>query len=858
MAALILIIALAAGAETRPLRAGWNAVALGCQRVESVGGTGVEVVAAFDGQSYALGPPSPETFNAGDGGRRGFWVLAGGPATLEYTPAEDGRGNFVEVRPGWNFVSFPGGAAALNATAGQQPVALGSVVLPLFTEVQPDNSFRSVEGPVRGDRAYWVFASAAARLTWSPPSAPAGLASASRFPGALVATAPSPRVVAAGDFDGDGNGDLAAVGARNQVSVRLATGAETRFVLPRTPLDLAAADLDGDGRAELITADPEEGSLSVVRSQGGGNFAPAVALRVGVKPRGLTVADLNGDGRLDLVSANQDSHDLSVLLATGLGTFASAVAYKTMRPIFPDDTNEPVAVASGDFNGDGRPDLAAAIVGGTDGRNGVAILLASGSPGTFEAARVYRTPESVYSLALGDFNADRRLDVATVDHRSLSLQLGDGSGALSSPQPVDLPEPVSQVQAGDYNEDGTPDLVAVSNLENCAFLLQSHGSGGFAQPLRFEVGKSPADAAVADVNSDGHLDLVLANTGATTLTLFLTRRAPAEFGLRSFGLPAAPGRMLAADFNQDGRDDLAVADAGGVSVLLEADRLGSGPPTRYFVGGSEARLAVADWNGDNRPDLAVTTPTFTDLLFSGGSPGTLRMALRLATTAVTSPFAGDFNGDGRTDLGLGHQTNRFLIYLASGSPGEFANPVTVNLSGLVGVSDFNGDGRSDLACLQLRGAGLYLADGTAGLFKPFVRLMDTDINTRGGMVADVNRDGRPDVTVVGDQLFTALSAGLSGNYTAYTHPLAGLSTAIFGGPLPAADYNQDQRPDLALTLDDTFQLLLAEGAPGSYATPLSWVGGEAAARGDFNGDGKPDLAFGTGSRVVVLLHASGN
>lgn len=170
--------ATAAATQTRTLSAGWSSVAFSFEQLTVLQATGqVTALASWDGTNYVLGPPTTATVNAADGGRRGFWALSSGNATLTFDGQDDSRGSAVNLRNGWNLVTFP-------APGNTTQLAIEGPVLPQFTEIQPDNSYRQVDAsaPVRTDRAYWVFASGVARLSWTAPPA------ASPVPGALTVT----------------------------------------------------------------------------------------------------------------------------------------------------------------------------------------------------------------------------------------------------------------------------------------------------------------------------------------------------------------------------------------------------------------------------------------------------------------------------------------------------------------------------------------------------------------------------------------------------------------------------------------------------------------------------------------------
>ena len=143
----------------------------------------------------------------------------------------------------------------------------------------------------------------------------------------------------------------------------------------------------------------------------------------------------------------------------------------------------PAAVVTGDFNGDGRPDLAVA----NSTSNSVSILAGNGN-GTFQAAQNFATGAGPHSMAVGDFNKDGKLDLATANASDLSVLLGNGNGTLQSPHSFALPDEAtpnaSSLQAptavvvGDLNGDGKLDLV-VRGITSFSVLT---GGDGYSNP----------------------------------------------------------------------------------------------------------------------------------------------------------------------------------------------------------------------------------------------------------------------------------------------------------------------------------------------------------------------------------------
>jgi len=171
------------GDTTVSLRTGWNAVGLQCQQVTSLSASSqVAGLATFEEGGYRTAPVTPAEVNRGAGGRRGFWVFAFSEANLTYAGGDDGRGQAVPLQPGWNLISLatpdavPG--SALVVRRGSQVVPLASVLLPTFYQLATDGAATPVDvtagGTLSPGHALWVFANAAAELSW-PAAGATGL-----------------------------------------------------------------------------------------------------------------------------------------------------------------------------------------------------------------------------------------------------------------------------------------------------------------------------------------------------------------------------------------------------------------------------------------------------------------------------------------------------------------------------------------------------------------------------------------------------------------------------------------------------------------------------------------------------------
>ncbi len=333
------------------------------------------------------------------------------------------------------------------------------------------------------------------------------------------------------------------------------------------------------------------------------SFAPAAHFAAGAFPAPVAVGDFNADGRPDLAVANRDSGTVSILLGNPGGTFQAPVNYAAGA--------FPVSVAVGDFNFDGRPDLALA----NPFINNVSILL--GNPnGTFRAPVNYAAGGNPRSVAVGDFNADGRPDLAVpnINNESpgtVSILMGNPGGTFRAPVNYTVDGGPIFVAVGDFNADGQPDLATANFSGNTASILLGNppppNSGTFQAPVRYAVGLFPYSVAVGDFNADGRPDLAVANSSSDNVSILLGNTGGTFQAAVNYAVGRGPTSVAVGDFNADGRPDLAVANSssGNVSILL-GNPGGTFPaPDNFAAGVNSSSVAVGDFNADGRPDLAV-------------------------------------------------------------------------------------------------------------------------------------------------------------------------------------------------------------------------------------------------------------
>jgi hypothetical protein len=304
----------------------------------------------------------------------------------------------------------------------------------------------------------------------------------------------------------------------------------------------------------------------------------------------IAVGDLNGDGRPDLALGSAQDRAVWIALATPAGRL----------DVQPDEFRVggvPSALAIGDLNGDGKADLVVA----RSVAHSVGVLLGDGH-GRFAPHVDYPTAASPVAVALADLDADHRSDVVTADadRKAVSVLLDRANGTLAPKADYSTPAGPVAVAAGDLNRDGRADLVT-ANTSGSVSVLLNRGKGTFGSRTDYAAGGAPNSVTLADFDHDGFLDAAVASARARHLTVLLGR-GDRTFRLRRyFGARVYASRLASGDLNGDGSPDLVFGDGGALAVMLNRGDATFQAPLWF---GLADTLAVADFGGDGRLDLA--------------------------------------------------------------------------------------------------------------------------------------------------------------------------------------------------------------------------------------------------------------
>ena len=743
--------------------------------------------------------------------------------------------------------------------------------------------------PIKADRS----TSAAAATEIRQGAAGCNGASFAQPGGSPVGVGVSPEPVREADFNLDGKPDLAVANIdSNNVTILLGNGgggfaqpAGSPVAAGSTPASMAVGDFNLDGKPDLAIGIFNDASVTILLGDGSGGFtqAPGSPVGVGFLPRSVAVGDFNLDGKPDLAAANQGSDSLTILLGNGSGGFAQAAG----SPI--GVGSHPFSLAIGDFNRDGKADVAVA----NSNSDSVSILLGNGIGGfTQPAGSPVGVGSFPDSIAAGDFNLDGKSDLVVTNFSSnnVTILLGDGGGGFSEPagSPVGSGIHPQSVRIGDFNLDGNPDLAMANPGSNNVTVLFGDGSGGFSEPAGSPLSaeSAPSALAVQDFNLDGKPDLAVVNRVSNNVTILLNTCDAFPCSGIGFIQPAGspvsagvhPRSVATADLNLDGKPDLAVANEAShnVTILLGNGNGGFTQPagSPVGVGTQPVSLSAGDFNLDGKPDLAVVNAFSSNatILLGNGSGGFAEAAGSPIGVGINplSVALGDFNLDGKPDLAVANSgSDNVMILLGNGTGGFTGSIVGAETApAAVAAGDFNIDGKPDLAVANnaSNNITILLGNGTGAFSQPAGSPIGAGNTPVSIAVGDFNIDGKSDLAVANHNpgSVTILLGNGSGGFT---QP-AGSPVGAGALPLSVAvgDFNRDGKPDLAVANDlvsNNVTILLGNGS-GGFSQP---AGSPLAAGsfpffvavGDFNLDGKGDLAVANliSDDVTILLNACG-
>jgi len=695
------------------------------------------------------------------------------------------------------------------------------------------------------------------------------------WPNPLGMTMPtnSPQAVAVGDFNGDGIPDLAvsAGGPNSPLVILLGNANGTYTTVPGPSIftysfgPIVVADFNGDGKQDMAALNANSDTVTILLGNGDGTFNVAPSSpAVGSNAKQIAVGDFNGDGIPDLAVTTGSSSSLNILLGNGDGTFTAA----TSSPVA---SSSPFSIVVGDFNGDGKLDLAV-----SDTYNDTISIFLGNGDGTFAAATTLHSGSNGSPIAAADFTGDGKLDLAVGvagaagASDSVTILSGNSDGTFNAASFAQAASAgnISSVQVGDFNADGIPDLELTDSNTGTFTVLLGTGSGSFTATSSSvaAVPNFQLFPAVADLNGDGRTDLVIANFGSDTVLVYLTEPTETAAATANITLTGVGQHLVDASYAGDGDYNSSISGTTplwGVppATATALTMTSGGAPVTSVAPGSVVTLTAIVKAGANPVtagqvnfcDASASECTDTHLLGTVALNSSGTAAFKFVPGAGVHSYKAEFVQDGyglrssssAATLTVGPApspvySDLAAISVSGGFPGDYS--LTATVAGYGGTAPPTGNisfldtsfGNTSLATAPL-------GTSTAGLGWLLSQTPAAGNPPVSEVTGDFNGDGIPDLALLwtnssGTGAVTILFGKGDGTFTAGPTTQGSVAGQSYSGMI-AGDFNGDGKLDLALL---------------NYSYSIS-VGSEVSTVTTFlgNGDGtfavsQPSLVFNQG------------
>lgn len=511
------------------------------------------------------------------------------------------------------------------------------------------------------------------------------------------------------------------------------------------PLKLVDLDTDGNLDVVMVSSGVQITGMHVLLGNGDGTLREEVTYPARSRTRVIIVEDVNRDGFLDVLSSSSDSGQIMLHPGRGDGTFDTWFAV---------DSGTQTAMITGDFSGDGYPDLLAA--GSAFGASHSTLRLMRGiADGALEEAQVLSGGASPFEMIAEDFNLDGHLDLAMAANDVLVIP-GNGDGGFHTRHMIRNQHPLSKFATGDFDRDGTQDVIATSAERDFVAFFSGIGAGDQGELEYFDFLDNPYAIASGDLDNDGYEDVVVSYLGQSLVKIHRSDASGPFASDSDVMLPSQAREVLMRDLDQDGDLDLVCLHnaTDSISISLNQGALQFADPINIPVGDDPQQAIARDLNDDGLVDLVIMNARSDDFsVILATSPGGYAPAI--TTHEASNPYGFeivDTNNDLVLDLVVADyvDTNGLLIAQGNGD-GSFA-PFTYHDSPrfprLVRAITQKGEPYPHLVMRGIVGSELVMYESNDGVTYSHERTEQVGLSVAELVIKDFNEDDRADLVAM--------------------------------------------------------------------------------------------------------------